>query len=78
MKLTLGAHTLRDAATANVVGEIPGREKAGEVVVVGGHLDSWDLGMGALDDGAGCGIAIESARLVGKRRQLRRGLLERA
>ena len=66
VKLTLGAHTLRDAATANVVGEIPGREKAGEVIIVGGHLDSWDLGMGAEDDGAGCGIAIEAARLVGK------------
>jgi hypothetical protein len=66
VKLALGARTLPDALTANVVGEIPGREKAGEVVVVGGHLDSWDLGMGAEDDGAGCGIAIEAARLVGK------------
>ena len=65
MRLTLGARTLPDAATANVVGEIPGREKPGEIVVVGGHLDSWDLGMGAEDDGAGCGIAIEAARLVG-------------
>ena len=33
---------------------------------MGGHLDSWDLGMGAIDDGAGCGIAIEAARLVGQ------------
>jgi hypothetical protein len=65
MKLTLGARTLPDVATANVVGEIPGREKPGEIVVVGGHLDSWDLGTGAEDDGAGCGIAIEAARLVG-------------
>ncbi len=66
LKLRLGAKTLPDAKTANVVGEIPGREKPGEIVLVGGHLDSWDLGMGAVDDGAGCGIAIESARLVGK------------
>ncbi len=65
VKLTLGARTLPDAATANVVGEIPGREKPGEIVVAGGHLDSWDLGMGAEDDGAGCGIVIEAARLVG-------------
>lgn len=65
LKMTLGARTLPDVATANVVGEIPGREKPGEIVVVGGHLDSWDLGMGAEDDGVGCGIAIEAARLVG-------------
>ena len=66
LRMKLGARTLPDVQTANVVGEIPGREKPGEIVLVGGHLDSWDLGMGALDDGAGCGIAIESARLVGK------------
>jgi hypothetical protein len=66
LKMKLGARTLPDVKTANVVGEIPGREKPGEIVLVGGHLDSWDLGLGALDDGAGCGIAIESARLVGK------------
>jgi carboxypeptidase Q len=65
LRLTLGARMLPDVATANVVGEIPGREKPEEIVVVGGHLDSWDLGMGAEDDGAGCGIAIEAARLVG-------------
>jgi hypothetical protein len=69
LTLTLGARTLPDVATANVVGEIPGRGSAGEVVVVGGHLDSWDLGMGAEDDGAGCGIAIEAARLVGALRE---------
>lgn len=66
LKMKLGARTLSDVQTANVVAEIPGREKPDEIVLVGGHLDSWDLGMGALDDGAGCGIAIESARLVGK------------
>ena len=65
LKMTLGARTLPDAATANVVGEIRGRERPDEIVVVGGHLDSWDLGMGAEDDGVGCGIAIEAARLVG-------------
>ena len=65
VRMRLGARTLPDAQTANVVGEIPGREKPEEIVLVGGHLDSWDLGMGAIDDGAGCGIAIEAARLVG-------------
>ena len=50
--------------SANVIGEVTGREKPDEVVVVSGHLDSWDLGTGAIDDGAGCAIAIEAARLI--------------
>ena len=50
--------------SANVVGEIPGREKNGEVVVLGAHLDSWDLGTGAEDDGAGVAI-MSAARLIG-------------
>jgi carboxypeptidase Q len=62
----LGARTLPDAVSANVVGEIPGREKPEEIVVLSGHLDSWDLGQGAVDDAAGLGIAIEAARLVGQ------------
>ena len=66
VRMSLGARKLPDVETANVIGEIPGREKLGEVVLVGGHLDSWDLGMGAIDDGAGCGISIEAARLIGK------------
>ncbi|MCM3875425.1 MAG: M28 family peptidase, partial [Thermoanaerobaculia bacterium] len=66
VRLRLGARTLPDVETANVMGDLPGRGKPEEIVVVGGHLDSWDLGMGALDDGAGCGIAIEAARLIGK------------
>ena len=66
VRFTLGARTLPDAASANVVGEIPGREKPEEIVVLGGHLDSWDLGQGAVDDAAGLGIAIEAARLIGQ------------
>ena len=54
------------AESANVVGEIPGDGKPGEVVLLGAHLDSWDLGTGAIDDGAGCGIVIEAARLIGE------------
>jgi Zn-dependent M28 family amino/carboxypeptidase len=50
--------------SANVVGDVPGRELPGEVVVIGAHLDSWDLGAGAIDDGAGCAIALETARLL--------------
>ena len=65
LSLFLKTETGPDAESANVVGEIPGREKPGEIVVVGGHLDSWDLGTGAVDDGAGCAIALETARLIG-------------
>jgi Zn-dependent M28 family amino/carboxypeptidase len=64
VKLTLGAHQLSPAASANVVGEVPGRERPEEIVVVGAHLDSWDLGAGALDDAAGCAIALEVGRVI--------------
>lgn len=66
VRVRLGARTLPDAASANVVAEIPGREKPEEIVLLGGHLDSWDLGTGAVDDGAGLGIVIEAARLIGQ------------
>ncbi|MBV8199568.1 MAG: M20/M25/M40 family metallo-hydrolase, partial [Acidobacteria bacterium] len=65
-RLRLGAHTLPAAESANVIGEIPGREKPEEIVLLGAHLDSWDLGTGAIDDGAGCAIVIEAARRVGE------------
>lgn len=66
VRFTLGARTLPDAVSANVIGEIPGREKPKELVVLSGHLDSWDLGQGAVDDAAGLGMAIEAARLAGR------------
>lgn len=50
--------------SANVVGEITGTEHPEEIVLVGGHLDSWDLGVGAHDDAAGCAAALEALRLV--------------
>jgi len=56
--------SLPDARSYNVVGEIRGSEKPDEIIVVGGHLDSWDLGEGAHDDGAGCVQAIEVLRLM--------------
>jgi hypothetical protein len=65
-RLKLGAHVLPDVETASVVGEIPGREKPQEVVVLGAHLDSWDLGTGAIDDGAGVAIMMETARRIGQ------------
>ena len=51
--------------SANVVGEIPGAARAGEVVLLGAHLDSWDLGTGAHDDGAGVATITAAARLIG-------------
>jgi Zn-dependent M28 family amino/carboxypeptidase len=52
------------AAAYNVVGDLPGREAPNEVVVVGGHLDSWDPGTGAIDDGAGVAIQTAAARIA--------------
>jgi carboxypeptidase Q len=64
VRLTLGCRAMPDAETANVVGEVPGRESPDEIVLLGAHLDSWDLGTGALDDAAGCGIVVEAARRI--------------
>jgi hypothetical protein len=54
--------------SANVIGEIPGRERPREMVVLGAHLDSWDLGTGAHDDGAGVTIMTAAAKLIGESR----------
>lgn len=62
--LKLTCQTLPDVESANVVGEIVGSEKPNEIVLVGGHLDSWDKGQGAHDDGAGCMHAVEALRLI--------------
>jgi peptidase M28-like protein len=62
--LEMGAHTLPDTLCHNVIGELRGRERPDEVVVVGGHLDSWDVGQGAQDDGGGAVISMEALRLM--------------
>ena len=62
--LTLEGHSDGDAESANVVAEIRGREKPEEIVVLGGHIDSWDVGAGASDDGVGCVITWEALRLM--------------
>jgi Zn-dependent M28 family amino/carboxypeptidase len=64
LTLVLSCETLPDAPSSNVLGELVGAEKPGEVIVIGGHLDSWDNGQGAHDDGAGCVHAIEALRLL--------------
>jgi hypothetical protein len=66
LRMTLGARMLPDAQSANVIGEIPGSEAPEQIVLLGAHLDSWDLGTGAVDDGAGCAIAIEAGRMLGE------------
>jgi len=52
------------AVSANVVGEITGAERPDEIILLGGHLDSWDLGAGAHDDAAGCAAALEAVALL--------------
>lgn len=63
-RLELGCRSLPDETSANVIGEVRGRERPEEVVLLAAHLDSWDLGTGAMDDGAGCAIVSEAARLI--------------
>lgn len=62
LHLTLTPRRAGPAQSANVVGEVVGRERPDEVVLLGAHLDSWDLGTGAHDDGAGVGIVLDVAR----------------
>ena len=64
--LKMEARFLPDADSFNVVAEIRGHERPEEVVVVGGHFDSWDVGTGATDDGGGCVVTWEALRLMKK------------
>jgi hypothetical protein len=64
MHLTLTPRFIGDTATGNVVAEVPGTDPSAGVILVGGHLDSWDLGTGAIDDAAGVGIVTAAARRV--------------
>jgi carboxypeptidase Q len=64
VRLMMEADTLPDAPSRNVVGELRGRELPDEVVVMGGHIDSWDVGQGAMDDGGGVVAAWEAVRLL--------------
>jgi carboxypeptidase Q len=66
VRLSLEGHSEGDTESANVVAEIRGREKPDEIVVLGGHIDSWDVGAGASDDGVGCIVTWEALRLMKK------------
>jgi carboxypeptidase Q len=59
IKLTLTPQTLPDAVSYNVIADLKGTEKPDEIVVVSGHLDSWDLGTGALDDATGVAVSMQ-------------------
>jgi carboxypeptidase Q len=64
LELRMGAKRLPDAPSANAIAELRGREKPEEIVVIGGHIDSWDVGDGSTDDGAGCLMAMEAALML--------------
>jgi carboxypeptidase Q len=64
LRLQMAASLHPEAESANVVGEIIGREQPDEVVLLGGHFDSWDAAGGASDDGVGCIVTWEAARLM--------------
>ncbi|HEY4282055.1 MAG TPA: M20/M25/M40 family metallo-hydrolase [Chthoniobacterales bacterium] len=66
MKLVLTPQTLPEAESYNVIGDLKGSEHPEQIVIVSGHLDSWDLGTGAIDDGAGVAVSMETVNLVRK------------
>ena len=65
VKLDLDCGWNGEYTSQNVIGEMTGRSRPDEVVVIGGHLDSWDLGTGAIDDGAGVAISMAAGHLIG-------------
>jgi len=66
MKLVLTPQSLPDVPSFNVIGDVKGSEHPEQVVIVSGHLDSWDLGTGAIDDAAGVAVAMEVANVISK------------
>src|SRR3989440_11792850 len=66
IKLILTPQQFPDVESYNVIGDIKGSEHQEQVIIVSGHLDSWDLGTGAIDDGAGVSVSMEAANLIQK------------
>ncbi len=64
MRLTLTPQRLPDAVSYNVIGDLKGSEHPEQIVIVSGHLDSWDLGTGAIDDASGVAVAMQAAQLL--------------
>jgi carboxypeptidase Q len=69
VKLALDCGWDGTASSHNVIGEITGARNPDEVVLIGGHLDSWDLGTGAIDDGAGVALTMAAGKLIGDMKQ---------
>lgn len=69
MKLVLTPQNIGEQASGNVIAEVPGRDPSLPMILIACHLDSWDLGTGAFDDGAGCGIITAAAKNVRDRSQ---------
>ncbi|MGI8560497.1 MAG: M20/M25/M40 family metallo-hydrolase [Luteimonas sp.] len=69
LRLALDVGWNGEYTSHNVLGEITGASKPTEVVLIGGHLDSWDLGTGAIDDGAGVAITMAAGHLIGQLKQ---------
>jgi hypothetical protein len=63
LRLSSTAHTY-ETVSQNVIGDIPGRTRPDEIIVLGSHMDSWDLGTGAIDDGAGGAITLAAAKAI--------------
>ncbi|MBT9489008.1 MAG: M20/M25/M40 family metallo-hydrolase [Rubrivivax sp.] len=72
LRVALQARSDVEALTHNVIAEVPGSDLAAEIVLIGAHLDSWDLGQGAVDDGAGVAIVTAAAALIARSRRVPR------
>lgn len=64
VELNLAVSFIDSPKTANVIAEIPGAGRSNEIVMLGGHLDSWHAGTGATDNGAGCAVVMEAVRIL--------------
>ncbi|HET9474625.1 MAG TPA: M20/M25/M40 family metallo-hydrolase [Steroidobacteraceae bacterium] len=64
LRMSSNSRELPQQRSANVIGEVPGTDRASEIVILGAHLDSWDPGVGAIDDGAGVAIMMSVAKLI--------------
>ncbi len=64
LRLEMQAENRPDVLSSNIVAELKGSERPDEVVVMGGHIDSWDVGTGAMDDAGGCVVSWEAVRLL--------------
>lgn len=69
VRMRLASTVIEKTPAWNVVGDVVGRDRSGEMIVIGGHLDSWDVAEGATDDGAGIAICLAAARLIAQQPQ---------